>query len=390
MAEKGTAVEQFGYSSTARKTLILGVDGSTPATALNPLPTTATISGDVNVDSTSIDTSGYVGKASGTNADFTIAYLAGTTITLSNYPSGVTAFTADDIASVVQVATDGSVTAIYSRDDSIMTLAANVLTVASATFAASDTFVVYTNVARSSAESVSETYGTILVGKETGNYSFDASAQEVTITGMPTLNLEDIRKIINVTDNVIIYDAQLAGKGGSIAFNVITCTYNTTSMADADNLAIYVKFTNSEDFTLGVQKTIPQANAAKSVTSPEAYTTFTPVDVAYDEGAVIDTRDYVSILFHYSKTASDADNSILKVNVLTSNTGAVDYQTTTTDVTAGAEVISPQTFERDKAALVECINIPTNGAAFMRFDLAKAADAGTDSTWTTFITKVPR
>jgi|ETNvirnome_6_100_1030635.scaffolds.fasta_scaffold10614_3 hypothetical protein len=107
--------------------------------------------GDVNVDATSIDTSGYIGKASGTNADFTTAYTSGTTLTLSSLPSDITAFVADDIATVVQIATDGSVTATYTRDDSIMTMSGDVLTVSSATFAASDTFVVYTNVARPSA-----------------------------------------------------------------------------------------------------------------------------------------------------------------------------------------------------------------------------------------------
>jgi hypothetical protein len=114
----------------------------------NKLKTTASISGDVNVDSTSVSTDGYIGKASGTNGDFTTAYAGASTITLSSFPAGVSAFTADDIVTVVQIATGGGVTATYSRDDATMSIAANVLTVTGATFAATDTFVVYTNVAR--------------------------------------------------------------------------------------------------------------------------------------------------------------------------------------------------------------------------------------------------
>ena len=113
--------------------------------AATPFPTTATISGDVNIDSTSIDTSGLIGKPSG--GDFTTAYLAATTITLGTYPDG-TSITHDDIVTVVQIATAGTVTATYSRDDVGMSVAANVLTVAGASFAASDSFVIYTNVPR--------------------------------------------------------------------------------------------------------------------------------------------------------------------------------------------------------------------------------------------------
>jgi len=109
---------------------------------------TATLSGDVNVDNTSVDTSGYIGKASGTNADFTTAYTSATTLTLSSLPSDVTAFVADDIAAIMQIATDGSVTNTYTRDDAAITMSGDVITVAGATFAATDTFVVYTNVAR--------------------------------------------------------------------------------------------------------------------------------------------------------------------------------------------------------------------------------------------------
>jgi len=51
---------------------------------------------------------------------------------------------------VQQINTGGTVVATYTRDDALMTLAANVLTVTGATFGASDTFRIYTNVSRQS------------------------------------------------------------------------------------------------------------------------------------------------------------------------------------------------------------------------------------------------
>ena len=119
----------------------------------NPaIRTTATITGDVNVDLTALSTTGLAGKAAGTNADFTTAYAAATQITCSGLPSGVTSITADDIVSIQQVAVAGSVTNTYTRDDVTITAAGGdptTLTVAGATFVATDTFIVQTSIARS-------------------------------------------------------------------------------------------------------------------------------------------------------------------------------------------------------------------------------------------------
>ncbi len=121
--------------------------------------TTATITGDINVDSNSVSTSGYVGKASGTNADFITAYASGTTFTCATLPSGVSSIEADDIVSITQVATGGGVTETYTRDDAVITSGGtdpSTITVTGATFAASDTFVVYTNINRSQTVAIEE------------------------------------------------------------------------------------------------------------------------------------------------------------------------------------------------------------------------------------------
>lgn len=149
----GVAYGQIGagqYNSSA-PTYADGDFGFLQLDSDGSLKTTATISGDVNVDNNSVDTSGLVGKASGTNADFVTAYASGTTLTCSSLPTGVNSLTADDVVAVLQIATGGAVTNTYTRDD--ITLSASgtdptTFTVSGATFAATDTFVVYTNIQR--------------------------------------------------------------------------------------------------------------------------------------------------------------------------------------------------------------------------------------------------
>ena len=227
-------------------------------------------SSQIDVNNQSVDVGGYIGKASGTNADFTTAYASATTITLSAFPTDVSAFVGDDIVTVEQYSTAGVQTARYSRDDAIFSIAGNVLTVSGATFTNTDTFVIYTNVARPSGGSSGSSAGGsgIIVGNEIGTYAFDASAQTVTITGMSTLKLEDIQQITNVTDGIVIYTPGDSAKGATISSNVLTLEYDTTGMADADALQIYVQYNNSEDYTLNITKQIEQSPLWSRYTSP--------------------------------------------------------------------------------------------------------------------------
>jgi hypothetical protein len=99
-------------------------------------------------------------------------------------------------------------------------------------------------------------------GDVDGGYTFDASEQTVTITGIRTLLLEEFISIVNVTDNIVIYNANDSSRGGSISSNVVTLDFDTTAMSDTDDLAIKIHYNNSEDFELNgirayIQNTIP-------------------------------------------------------------------------------------------------------------------------------------
>lgn len=71
------------------------------------------------------------------------------------------------------------------------------------------------------------------------NYAFDASAQTIAFNDYVEIVLERVLLIVNVTDNVIIYNFADSAKGGSVAGNDLTLTYNTTTMSDTDDLLIY-------------------------------------------------------------------------------------------------------------------------------------------------------
>ncbi len=71
------------------------------------------------------------------------------------------------------------------------------------------------------------------------NYSFNKTAKTVTFTDYTTIRLDSLLLITNVTDNVIIYNFADPLLGGTVADNVLTLTYDTSAMADADKLQIF-------------------------------------------------------------------------------------------------------------------------------------------------------
>jgi len=81
------------------------------------------------------------------------------------------------------------------------------------------------------------------------NYTFDASAQTVTLTD-DVYPKRRLLMITNVTSGDIIYLFNDAAKSGTFTFNyedystTITLDYDTTSMADTDDLQIFVEWDN--------------------------------------------------------------------------------------------------------------------------------------------------
>lgn len=138
-------------SEVAKRVVGELMNGANPVSLANPLPTTAVVSGDINVDSTSISIDAYVGKPSGTNADFVTARTANTTFTCATLPTGVSAIKTEDIELIRQINASGAVVNTYSRDDVTVTCAGTdptTVTVAGATFGATDTITLVTNISK--------------------------------------------------------------------------------------------------------------------------------------------------------------------------------------------------------------------------------------------------
>ena len=310
------------------------------------LRTTATITGDLNIDSTSVSTGGLIGKASGTNADFTTAYASGTTLTCSSLPSGTSSINAADIVSIIQVATTGAVTNTYSRDDATITVAGTdptTITVAGATFASSDTFVVYTNIERIydkmdvqmlDGNNIDLGNGTVSTGTQrvtiasdtTGVLSVDDNSSSLTVDTTGTSGLEVVQTTaadLNVTeansssiqtavelidDTVGTIDSAFSGKVNVIGAKAESTV--PTEVADADAVAQWhdtlgrqiLKGTNLGQECLDVNEIAPALLQTQVIT-------FTQLTAA-GSTAVVNTEDYHNHTFSITLAAVDTSVDI--------------------------------------------------------------------------------
>lgn len=72
------------------------------------------------------------------------------------------------------------------------------------------------------------------------DYTFSAASKEITLNTTSIIGLSQLLIITNVSTNTIIYNFADPNAGGTIANNVLTLDYDTTSMNDSDNLQIFL------------------------------------------------------------------------------------------------------------------------------------------------------
>lgn len=77
--------------------------------------------------------------------------------------------------------------------------------------------------------------------KRLTSYTFDASAQTVVHADFSDITLAGIQLIVNVTDQIIIYNFADTSKGGTLSTDTLTLEYDTTLMSDTDELMIIVE-----------------------------------------------------------------------------------------------------------------------------------------------------
>ena len=130
------------------------------------------------------------GKSLGaTEEDFVVTRTSATQLTFSSFPEEVPSITADDIEVVRQIDSTGDVVDTFDRSD-LGVMTGNVLTISSATFAAGDTFVVYTNIPHILAER-----------RAVGHWGSDTYADALTHAGLwYSLRVVDEATIAAITD----------------------------------------------------------------------------------------------------------------------------------------------------------------------------------------------
>lgn len=123
------------------------------------------------------------------------------------------------------------------------------------------------------------------------NYTFDASAGTITFNDYVTISLEGILLIVNVTDNVIIYNFADPLKGGTVAGNNLTLVYDTSLMSDTDDILIYY-----DDITLTAATNEKLDELANHLDGVEGLLTTIDTDTGVLAGAVNGTEMQVDVV----------------------------------------------------------------------------------------------
>lgn len=71
------------------------------------------------------------------------------------------------------------------------------------------------------------------------SYSFNAGTKQIVFTEYNQISLSSVLTITNTTSGIIIYNFADSTLKGTVSGNVLTLSYDTTSMGNNDELLIY-------------------------------------------------------------------------------------------------------------------------------------------------------
>lgn len=148
------------------------------------------------------------------------------------------------------------------------------------------------------------------------NYTFNASAKTITLTDYTSIKLEWILLITNTTDNVILYNFANSTYPATVLTNVVTLSYDTTTMSNTDSIQIFI------DYPDAIQSVFDSSTLTQLQTLNTNDTTFM-------------LRYLVSILSDplYLNKASNALQVLLLSGSTTAVTGTLTGVTTVTGLT---------------------------------------------------------
>lgn len=140
------------------------------------------------------------------------------------------------------------------------------------------------------------------IGIDIGSYTFDASLKTITFSGVTINDIEQIKPIVNGSEGVVIFNPATAGSFGSLAGNVLTLDFNTTTHADTDDLYICINLPNV-DALLRFQKDNVAANVSIDTVTP-ANNEPLPTAVYNERGEMGKDTNPVGVAAFDSQTAS--------------------------------------------------------------------------------------
>lgn len=141
------------------------------------------------------------------------------------------------------------------------------------------------------------------------NYTFDASEKTITFADFTTIELNRVQLVTNETDGIIIFNFADTGLTGTVATNVLTLAYDTTSMDDADRLQIFydVPSRAPRDTLTMTLASLANGSARQSTlkTKPELY-------------------DFVDIFLKITSGSAPTSGTVYEVYLITSDGTVAD------------------------------------------------------------------
>lgn len=221
------------------------------------------------------------------------------------------------------------------------------------------------------------------------DFTFDASAQTVTFAGFTPVQAQ-ILVISNVTDNIIIYSSSQPATKGVLSGQVLTLTYDTTTMADSDNLQVRYATTDAQPISAAA---LPLPTGA--ATSAKQDTIIGHVDGIETALTTLNAKDFATqttlaaLLAKVIAAPSTEAKQDAMIVLLTSIAGYVDglegkdYATQTTLAALLAKVIAAPSTEAKQDTIIAAVD--TLEASFTTLN---AKDFATQTTLAAILAKI--
>lgn len=220
----------------------------------------------------------------------------------------------------------------------------------------------------------------ILVGKDIGSYSFNASLDQITFSGLGTVNIQDILYIKNATDGIDIFDGD-AGLKGTIAANVLTLDYDCAAMSNTDDLQIFVDYGEmAYDSTQNIIKIQEQSSLASRYTDVEPVATSVTLNTFFaDIGSEVDFRGHKKGALWISLSIGTSTLPLIRIIHKHTSGGTEEYREITLGTPASSKTsVSANDYELPSANGLYKIPFDVdNTTAFIQ--VQAATTTGTDA-----------